>query len=338
METSRVIYIAGDGRSGGTLLGQILNGLSDSVYAGELRNIWHEAFEQNEPCGCGEHFRRCEFWRAVVEKAFGSFDSLDVRAMLKMHRAIARERFTPMLVLMKRVPADLFGSKLRAAYEDALKRLYGAIRAVACKNIVVDSSREVSQALLLARIPGIDLRVLHLVRDSRAVAFSNGRRKPIFVDTDATRNGKLKWVSAASRKLAFDKDGNTRILRQQGALTSALYWTWRNGWASSISRAISGRSIPYSRVRYEDLVRDPIRTIGDAMDQLLLGRPNLPMIQGTRVNLGVNHAISANPVKFNSGGVELRMDDEWRVAMPPRDRRTVTFITSRLMRQYGYGI
>src|SRR5208283_1457698 len=74
MQAGRVVFIAGDGRSGGTLLGQILDGLSDSVYIGELKNIWHESFEQNEPCGCGERFRHCEFWRAVVEKTFGSFE------------------------------------------------------------------------------------------------------------------------------------------------------------------------------------------------------------------------------------------------------------------------
>src|ERR1019366_778123 len=212
MEASRVVFIAGEGRSGGTLLGQILDGLSDSVYVGELRNIWHEAFEQNEPCGCGERFRHCEFWRAVVEKAFGSFERLDVRAMLNMHRLLARERYTPLLMLLNRVPAELLGGKLRRAYEDALSRLYSAIREVAGKSVVVDSSREASQALVLARIPSIDLRVLHLVRDSRAVAFSYSRRKAQFRADNAPQHHKPVLTSNASRTLAFDEDGIQRIL------------------------------------------------------------------------------------------------------------------------------
>ena len=338
MEASRVVFIAGDGRSGGTLLGQILNDSGDSVYVGELRNIWHEAFEQNEPCGCGKRFRDCEFWRAVVEKAFGSFERLDVRAMLNMHRSLARERYTPLLMLLNWVPAELLGSKRRRTYEDALSRLYRAIREVAGKSVVVDSSREVSQALVLARIPSIDLRVLHLVRDSRAVAFSNSRGKPIFRADNASQHRKPVWTSRASRKLAFDKDGIQRILLRQGALASALQWTWRNAWASRIPRLRRRRKIPYVRLLYEDLVRDPRAAIGDALDQLQLGRPDLSMIQGTYVKLGVNHAISANPVKFNSGGVDLRIDDEWRGTMRERDRRTVTLITSQLMRRYGYTI
>ena len=112
MEPTPLVFIAGDARSGGTLLAQILASLSDSVvFAGELRHIWHENFEQNEPCGCGERFRNCEFWRAVIEKAFGSFERVDLRAMLNMHRSVARERYTPMLMLLNRVPAELLGSK-----------------------------------------------------------------------------------------------------------------------------------------------------------------------------------------------------------------------------------
>jgi hypothetical protein len=337
METSRVVYIAGEGRSGGTLLGQILDGLSDLVYVGELRNIWHEALEQNDPCGCGERFRNCEFWRAVIEKAFGSFERLDVREMLNMHRSMARERFTPMLMLLNRVPADLLGSKLPRAYEDTLSRLYRSISEVAGKSVVVDSSREPSQALVLARIPSIDLRVLHLVRDSRAVAFSYSRRKAQFPNDNGSQRRKPVLTSSASRTLEFDEDGVQRILRRQGAVASALWWNWRNAWISGIPH-LRRRRIPYTRLRYEDLVQDPRNAIAGVFEQLELGEADLSLIDGPNVKLRVNHAISGNPVKFNSGGIALRIDDEWRRAMRERDRKAVGVITGRLMRQYGYSI
>ena len=251
------MFIAGEGRSGGTLLGQILDGLSDSVYIGELRNIWHESFDQNEPCGCGQRFRDCEFWRAVVEKTFGSLEQLDLAAMVDMHRSVARERYTPMLTMLNRVPAELFGSKLPRAYEDVLSRLYRAIREVAGKSVVVDSSRDPSQALVLARIPGIDLRVLHLVRDSRAVVFSNSRRKPQFRHDNGSQPRKAVLASSLSSKLAFDEDGIQRILPRRGTVKSALMWTWHNAWASAIPRLRRHPKIPYARLRYEDLVRDP---------------------------------------------------------------------------------
>ena len=339
MQAGRVVFIAGDGRSGGTLLGQILDGLSDSVYVGELKNIWHESFEQNEPCGCGERFRHCEFWRAVVEKTFGSFERLDLRAMLRMHMSVARERYIPMLMLLNRVPAELFGSKLPRAYEDVLSRLYGAIREVAGKSVVVDSSREVSQALVLARIPSIDLKVLHLVRDSRAVAFSNSRRKPQFGDDIASPVRKPMLSFERKQETPFGRGWHPR-----GCCPGEGLWQARWSGLGAMRRLqaiphLRRRSkIPYARLLYEDLVRDPREAIVRALDQLELGRPDLSMIQGTYVKLGVNHAISGNPVKFNSGGVDLRIDDEWRAAMRERDRRTVTLLTSPLMRRYGYAI
>src|ERR1019366_6712916 len=166
------------------------------------------------------------------------------RAMLNMHRLLARERYTPLLMLLNRVPAELLGGKLRRAYEDALSRLYSAIREVAGKSVVVDSSREASQALVLARIPSIDLRVLHLVRDSRAVAFSYSRRKAQFRADNAPQHHKPVLTSNASRTLAFDEDGIQRILPRRGAVASALQWTWRNAWASGIPH-LRRRRIPY---------------------------------------------------------------------------------------------
>src|SRR5208337_3637462 len=124
------------------------------------------------------------------------------------------------------------------------------------KSAVVDSSHEASQALVLARIPSIDLRVLHIVRDSRAVAFSNSRRKPQFRSDNASQHRKVVRALSASRSLAFDKDGIQRILPRRGAVASALVWTWRNAWASAIHH-LGRRRVPYTRLRYEDLMRDP---------------------------------------------------------------------------------
>ena len=57
-------------------------------------------------------------------------------------------------------------------YVAILDRLYRAIRQVGGDAIVVDSSKHASTAFLLRRVPSVRLRVVHLVRDSRGVAFS----------------------------------------------------------------------------------------------------------------------------------------------------------------------
>jgi hypothetical protein len=59
-------------------------------------------------------------------------------------------------------------------YSARLAALYAAISRVSGANVIVDTSRDPTFACLLMRIPGSDVRIVHLVRDSRAVS--------IFVD------------------------------------------------------------------------------------------------------------------------------------------------------------
>ena len=55
--------------------------------------------------------------------------------------------------------------------------LYSSIMARTGCSVIVDSSKFASYGHLLASNPAFDVRVIHLVRDSRAVAHSWQRRK-----------------------------------------------------------------------------------------------------------------------------------------------------------------
>ena len=59
-----------------------------------------------------------------------------------------------------------------ARYEAYLVPLYRAIAEVGGARVVVDSSKLPSHAAILRRLDPIDLRMIHLVRDSRGVAYS----------------------------------------------------------------------------------------------------------------------------------------------------------------------
>src|SRR5262245_53220401 len=73
----KVLFIAGPGRSGSTLLDMLLGQINDFYSTGELRFIWSRSFGQNQLCGCGKPFRQCEFWTEVVKEAFGRFEDID---------------------------------------------------------------------------------------------------------------------------------------------------------------------------------------------------------------------------------------------------------------------
>jgi hypothetical protein len=245
----------------------------------------------------------------VVEDAFGSFENIDRQALADCNFTVGRERFTPFLMLFNRQPPEFFSSKWRRAFEHVMLPLVRSIARVSGKNVIVDNSHQPSQALVLARLPDIQLKILHLVRDSRAVAFSNARTKP------ASDSGRARMHFPV-----------------KGAVSSALGWSWRNFWASRLKRD----SLQYARLRYEDLIRTPAESLARTLAQLGFPAQDFSFINGATVKLGGNHAFSSNTVKFKSDAVTLRLDDEWRDAMAHRDQQMVTLLTRPLMRHYGY--
>lgn len=70
-EPVTVLYIGAFGRSGSTILGQVLGRMPGFVNVGEAWQVWQRGLRENERCGCGQPFRSCEFWSAVGDEAFG---------------------------------------------------------------------------------------------------------------------------------------------------------------------------------------------------------------------------------------------------------------------------
>jgi hypothetical protein len=305
----RVLFIGGWGRCGSTLLDMMLGQVCNVVSAGELREIWLRGCVENRPCSCGAPFWECPFWRDVGEHAFGGWDHLDLLSILQTRYALDRPWGMPAVLLR---PATARGSAAMEQYTDALSRIFAAIRTVSGCDLVIDSSKIVSHALLLSRTPGVDMRVVSLVRDSRGVAYSASKRveKPITgrPPTLLPRHGP---VGAAGR-YAFH-NGGTASLRMMG--------------------------VPYLTLRYEDMVADPARGLREVLAHAgETGEPDLSFVHGNCIDLAENHLVDGNPVRFTKGSLRLRVDDVWRSQMPRRQRRIVTALTLPLLAAYGYPV
>ena len=161
---------------------------------------------------------------------------------------------------------------------------------------------------MLSRVPSIELTVVHVVRDPRAVAHSRNRYK--------------RQVDS----------GEDRGMTQTSPLRAALAWSmWNVG-----VRSLAGRLPRYMVVRYEDLIAAPSRTVARVL--ATVGEPDAatPFIDGATVTLQPNHTVSGNPSRFNTGDIELRLDAAWERDMGTLDRRVVTGITWPLLGRYGY--
>jgi hypothetical protein len=295
-----VVYLAGSGRSGSTLLERTLGEMAGFVNVGELIDLFRRVAPQNERCGCGQPFASCPFWAQVGAGAFGGWDSGLLRATHQLQRRVARQRHLPRLLAARFAGQD-FRDAINS-YGETYARLYRAIAAQAGASYVVDASKWPVQALALF-LAGLDVRVIHLVRDVRGVAHSMA--KPDVARPHATAGTDVMWhvgpASAAARWVACQSEAD--LLRRRG--------------------------ITVARLRYEDFVRQPRRSITDALGALTVPATasQLAHIADGRISLGTSHGLSGNPSRFAGGEVTLRVDETWRDEMSRRDRAVVTAIS-----------
>ncbi len=304
---SRVIFIAGYGRNGGTLVDRILGSYPDAFSLGEFRFVWLKGLIRNELCSCGESFRDCPFWTTVFEKAYGGFDVHDAEGVVSLYRSMDRSRYVPLLALRHR-PAGL--TERIDRLQNLLAPLYRAVAEVSGARVLVDSSKFAGYGWVLSGMPGFEVDVLHLVRDPRATAYS--------------------WSKAREKPEVRER---SVLMPQASTASAALQWSYRN-LASETLASHGGR---YLRVRYEDLMEGPENAFAEMRRHLgLVGTAQTPFLGRGEVHLPAGHTQSGNPGRFSQGNVRIRLDDAWKSKMAPRDRRLVSLLTAPVRYRYGY--
>jgi hypothetical protein len=299
-----VVSIGGASRSGSTLLAVLLGRLDGFFPVGELRYIWARGYIQNHLCGCGEPFHGCPFWRAVLEEGYGSAAQVPIREITALHDSIARVSRLPQLLSPVRTPR--FDRRMND-YLFHLEKLCRAIQRVSGAHTLVDSSKQPAFCYVLSRLPSAQVQLVHLIRDSRAVAFSQMRRR---LKPD------IHWREAYMTRFPPPK--------------SAFDWTFLN----LAMEWISAAGVPVEVLRYEDLMRAPERELRRILASLPGREVSLP--DTDEMAIPVNHSVSGNPLRFTQGTLRLRPDSEWQQRMTRRDRFVVTALTRPLLRRHGY--
>ena len=302
----RVLFLGGLGRSGSTIVANVLGQHPDAVAIGELVHLWSRGLKDNELCGCGDPLGECSFWGAVGDLGFGGWDNLDLEEMIRLQYAVDRNRYVPLMLAPRVLPRF---RRALGQYSDVLARIYGAIREVSGASVIVDSTKHVSYAFLLRKVPGVDLRVAHLVRESQGVAHS--------------------WAKTVRRPEVTD--GHDEMPRYTPARTSGK-WVAYNA-------ALHGLTVMGTRrqlVRYEDVITNPRVGFANLLALADLDETTMSELGDSWVELGPTHTVAGNPSRFQHGRVELQLDRAWQSDMNQSDRRLVTALTWPLSRAYGY--
>lgn len=304
-----VLYIGGLGRSGSTLLDRLLGSVDGAVSAGEVRELWTRGVRENRLCGCGEPVQVCTHWTAVAERAFGGWHALDLDDVEARAARLDRHRWIPRL-LWPALGGRAFREDL-AAHARMLGALYEAIAHVSGASVVVDSSKAPSYACLLRHVSGVQMRIVHLVRDPRGSAHS--------------------WHKRVQRPDVVERAAH---MARYHPVRIALRWTTRNALMELLGRL----GVPRILVRYETLVAHPRREVSRALELVDITPAGTldRFVQDDRVALAPSHTVQGNPMRMTSGWIALRVDEAWREAMPRRHRWAVMLLTLPLLRRYGY--
>lgn len=293
----QVVFVAGYQRSGSTLLDLLLGKIEGFLSLGEVYYVWERGFIQNQLCGCGSPFSSCPFWSQVSEVFFKKVGKIDPAHVFKLQQSVSRIRSFPFYVF-KFLKTPGFKKEL-SDYSSILRDFYLSIQEISGNKTFIDSSKTPIHGFILKQIQDFDVRVIHLVRDSRAVAYSLTRSH----------------------------------LPTLSPFFSSIWWVCYNGMSQVLSRFV-----PYNvLVSYETLVLSPKKTVSEILEKLHI-EANLSnfFFNETEVTLGINHTISGNPMRFKTGKINIRMDNEWKEKLPFFSRILVTCFTFPLLYYYRF--
>jgi hypothetical protein len=296
----RVVYVAGVGFSGSTLLSFLVNAHPQMLSVGELTGPI--AASDGYACSCGARVRDCAFFARVGEalRARGiAFDALDWRtavdfgasapARFLLTRSLRNNRLDDLRdALVARTPG--LGAQMAGLL--ARNRAFAAaLCEVAARPVLVDASKQPIRAHYLARA-GLDVRWVHLVRDAPGFVASRCKNLGVAIDEAIAH--------------------------------------WRRGATSALR--VAARFAPDRKrlLRYEDVCDDPrgavnaIATLADLP----------PLAADAPVSVPGAHVIG-NRMRLGFDG-QIARDERWRTLLSRDELARVLARTNRLRARFGY--
>lgn len=297
----RVLYIMGYARSGSTILSCLLGSHSKIFCGGELVNIEEVSRSPVEHCSCGALASECPFWRSVRldwQKSVGAICDAHCDTPMQLRK-----------VRYLRPPRNLNEFEGWAGYSLQNDSLFKTLQKHSGADFVLDSSKSPMRAWALSQIPGLDVYVVHLVRDVRGVAFSRNR----------------EW-------LADPKAGIGTAQPSIPVRRTIRDWVRLNIRANQVRSRLGRRAM---LLRYEDLVSEPSRAVQRIGELIGIDTRELSSQLEQGASMSAGHQIAGNRVRMKRE-VRLKSDMTWRCELPLRNRLFIWFLASPLACLYGY--
>jgi Sulfotransferase family len=335
----KVLKITGSARSGSTVLDIVLGNHPHVESVGEVNKLvrtgWisRESLRGIDPkrlrrpfCTCGKRLdvlyvdtpdEACPFWSSVRREWVERTDPDSIESYPKLQDEFEPQSRWPRLLYERRRRSASFRS-----YAGLTRSFFESIRAVSGKPIIVDCSKISVRAYALGMVPGIDLYVVHLVRDGRGVISSN------IVSFRGDR-------PAGVRRDHIDHLMSKTVVRRRVVyLISLLRWMVGNLLSEWVCTQLGPNRT--MRLRYEDFVADPKAALESIGSLVELNLTDVAEAASSGKSMQAGHNVGGNQTK-DSGYITLRPDaQEWRTALSTTEQRLSWVLMGWLMRRYGY--
>jgi hypothetical protein len=321
----RLAYLLAASHSGSTLLAMLLGAQPGACTAGELKAT-SLGDVNSYRCSCRQRIHDCKFWQqishAMEQRGIHDFDITRAgtsifesrnpyvsRLLAPLYRGGTLERIRHLgLSLSSEWRSRLQESQLRnLALIESLLEVTGA-------RIVIDSSKVALRLNYLLRIPSLEIRVIHVIRDGRAVSL--------------TYTDEWNFADAASPELRGGGSGNRRPPPRRTMAEAAREWRRSNEAAEAMLSTMPRGQ--WTKVRYEDLCADPTATL-DRLAAFL----DLDPSQARLDFRSINQHVIGNGMRLDVTS-EICLDARWMDHLSARDLREFDAVAGDMNRRYGY--
>ena len=282
-EKPTIIYIAGYGRSGSTVLDILLGSSRAVVSCGELATIFDEV-SRGYVCSCGESYYSCGIWG----RYFLNIAPTDLALQGDITKRI--DRRTSILRPLEKQLTD----EQKETYKYIWHRLI--TYRTAGQTHLVDSSKTTANAsfrpVALKEIAGFDVRVIHITKRSWGVLHS--------------------LAKGSNRLMQNKKDIRVPVLAQMGLKsTSTDADTSNSGVVHNLLRGVVGRILAnrdarmlkkrlgrknYYNIQYEKLLENPLQVIALLEKYLGLNLKDVRYLVENNDYLRIEHIVGGNRI------------------------------------------
>jgi hypothetical protein len=298
-----VVYLAGSGHTGSTLMALFLDAHPRIVSVGETsfkRKIQRKR-KTNLACTCGARYTECPFWQRVFQGVADAGYELNALQWSNdfryqgwlAHRLLSRYSANPVRRFVQQAAAAVLPA--HNSRVDRVRRvnveLIRTVLRVADADVFFDTSKRGMRLHHLLEAPELDVKVVKLVRDVRGYASS--------------------------------------VKRRGGAVQDAAV-TWRKDQESveHITRAMPGDRVML--LRYEDVCRDPRTWLRQTYAFC-----GVEPIDPPEAVVSREHHILGNNMRRNET-IRIRLDENWRSSLSADEQARVLAIAGPLHVRLGY--